>query len=350
VIATGRPQPAALSRRAFVLSALAASGCGILLSACNSAARPSPPTAAPASLSTLRIADAQVSGNFLPTYVAVDGGIFQSSGLEASLTVSQSSATMASLLAGQIDVAETSGAELVNALAGGADLVAVTTLVPVYPFRLFVQASIQQPDDLKGKTIGITSFGSAIDLATRVALSHMGLDPQKDVTLLPLSALSARTSAMLSGQIAGGLSLPPDWITLESAGLHSIFDLAEAGIATSVVMQIVPRSYVTDRRDLVQSFVDAIVRAIAREKRDEAFATAELQKRLNYDDAHGLKETYDFFANVVHPALPYPEVAQLQEAYDYAKQANPALGNVDLASAVDRSFVQSAATRGLQTA
>jgi ABC-type nitrate/sulfonate/bicarbonate transport system substrate-binding protein len=143
-----------LSRRAFLISALSASGSGILVSACSFAAPPAPPTAAPASLSTLRIADAQIAGNFLPTYIAVDGGIFQSSGLDVSLTLGQSSTTMASLLAGQIDVAETSGAELVNAVAGGADLVAVTTLVPVYPFRLFVQASIQQPDDLKGKPLG----------------------------------------------------------------------------------------------------------------------------------------------------------------------------------------------------
>jgi hypothetical protein len=112
----------------------------------------------------------------------------------------------------------------------------------------------------------------------------------------------------------------------------------------------VPRSYVTDRHDLVQRFVDAIVRAIAREKRDDAFATTELQKRLKYDDPHGLKETYDFFARVVHPALPYPDVAQLQEAYDYARQNNPAVANVNLASAIDRSFVQSAGARGLQTA
>ena len=305
---------------------------------------------APARPSSLRISDSQISGNFLPTYIAVDGGVFGANGLDASLTVGQSTATMASLLAGQIDVAETSGAELVNSLAGGADLVAITTLVPVYPFRLFVQSTIQQPDDLKGKTIGITSFGSAIDLATRVALTRMGLDPTRDVTLLPLSSLSARTSAMLSGQVAGGLSLPPDWITLQASGLHSVFDLAESGVATSVVMQIVQRSSITERRDIVQSFVDAIVQAIAREKRDEALATEELRKFLKYDDPPGLKETYDFYSQVVHPSLPYPDVAQLQEAYEYARQDNSAIANVNLADAVDQSFVQSAANRQLQTA
>lgn len=304
----------------------------------------------PASLTSLRISDSQVSGNFLPTYVALDGGVFRANGLDASLTVGQSTATMASLLAGQIDVAETSGPELLNSLAGGADLVAITTLVPVYPFRFFVQSSIQQPDDLKGKTIGITSFGSAIDLATRVALTRMGLDPKRDVTLLPLSSLSARTSAMLSGQVAGGLSVPPDWITLQANGLHSMFDLAESGVATSVVMQIVQRSSITDRREILQSFVDAIVQAIAREKRDESFAMEALRKFLKYDDPQGLKETYDFYSQVVHPSLPYPEVAQLQAAYEYARQDNPAIANVTLADAVDRSFVLSAAERQFQSA
>jgi NitT/TauT family transport system substrate-binding protein len=318
--------------------------------AASAAASQAASAAGPAGLTTVRISDAQLAGNFLPTYIALDGGMFRSNGLDASLTVGQSSATMASLLAGQIDVAETSGAELVNALAGGADLVAIATLVPVYPFRFFVQADVQQPDDLKGKTIGINNFGTAIDLATRIALTRMGLDPKRDVTLLPLSSVSARTSAMVTGQIAGGLSVPPDWITLEASGLHSIFDLTQAGVATSVVMQIVQRSNVTGRRDLVQRFVDAIVQAIVREKHDEAFATAELQKFLDYHDPRGLKETYDFFSQVVHPSLPYPDVAQLQEAYESAKRDNPTMPNVNLANAVDRSFVQSAADRGLHTA
>ena len=339
-----------LSRRALLRSAISVGGSAIVAAACGSLV--SIPRAtnapAPARLTSLRISDSQVSGNFLPTYIALDGGVFRANGLDASLTVGQSSATMASLLAGEIDVGETSGPELVNALAGGADLVAIATLVPVYPFRLFVQSSIQQPSDLKGQTVAITSFGSAIDLATRVALTRLGLDPKRDVTLLPLSSLSARTSALLSNQVAGGLSLPPDWITLEASGLHSIFDLAQSGVATSVVMQIVQRSDITDKRDIVQSFVDAIVQAIAREKRDEAFATEALRKYLKYDDAQGLKEAYDFYSQLVHPSLPYPEVAQLQEAYDYGKQDNPAIANVNLANAVDRSFVESAAKRGLQ--
>ena len=339
-----------LSRRQFLASVIAAMGGGILLSACSSAPAPAPPAATQPSLTPLHISASQVAANFLPTYVAVDGGIFRANGLDASLTNGQSSATMAALLAGQADVAETSGPELVNAAAGGAEVVAVTTLVPVYPFRLFVQQSIQEAADLKGKSIGITSFGSAIDLATRIALTRMGLDAQHDVTLIPLTTVNARTSAMLSGQIAGGLSLPPDWITLEASGLHSIFDLTEAGVSTSVVMQIVPRSYITERHDFVQRVVDSMVRAIAREKRDEAFATAELRQYLKYDDPHGLKETYDFFAQLVHPSLPYPDVAQLQDAYDYALQANPEVARVDLARAIDRSFVESAAARRLNTA
>jgi len=178
----------------------------------------------------------------------------------------------------------------------------------------------------------------------------MGLDPSHDVTLLPLSTASARTTAMLSGQIAGGLSLAPDWIVLEASGLHSLFDLAQAGLVTSVIMQIVHRSYATGQRDVVQRFVDAMVQAIFREKHDAAVATAALRKYLNYDDERGLKETYEFFSKGVHPSLPYPDVAQLQQAYESAKQDNPAVANVDLAMAVDRSFVQSAADRGLHGA
>jgi hypothetical protein len=52
----------------------------------------------------------------------------------------------------------------------------------------------------------------------------------------------------------------------------------------------------------------------------------------------------------VHPSRPYPDVAQLQQAYQSAKPDNPAVASGDLAKPVERSFVQSAADRGLHGA
>lgn len=340
---TSAQPPAAPSRAASTTAAASP------VPAAKPAVTPSAAASPAASLTSVTVSQAQVSGSFLPDYVALDGGIFRKNGLDVKLTVGQSNTTMAALLAGQVNIGQTGGPELLNAIAGGADLVAVATLVPVYPYRLFATKDIQKPSDLKGKKIGITNFGSTIDLATRLALTKLGVNPS-DVTFVPLSTVAARTAAMLSGQIAAGLSQPPDWIKLEAAGLHSILDLASSGIQTATVTAIVQRSYLTAERSVVQRFVDSLVSAIAREKHDPTFTTAELQKILKYNDPNGLKATYQFYSQNVHPALPYPDVAQLQVAYDQGKQKNPKMASVDLAKVVDRSFVQNAADRGLQNA
>jgi len=57
----------------------------------------------------------------------------------------------------------------------------------VWPFILQVPASIKTTDDLKGKKVGVSQFGSASDIATRVALRQLGLQPDQDVTIIQVA-------------------------------------------------------------------------------------------------------------------------------------------------------------------
>jgi NitT/TauT family transport system substrate-binding protein len=301
-----------------------------------------------AGLTPVNVSLSQTSGSFLPNWVALDAGLYEKNGLAVTQTVAESTSAMASLLSGQITFAESGGPELVNAVAGGADLVAVACLVPVYPYRLEAAPSITSPEDLRGTKIGITNFGSTIDIATRLCLSRMGLDPSSDVALVPLGSVSARTAALLSGQIAAGLSQPPDWLVLEAQGFHALFDMAAARLSTAVVSVIAQRSFVNGTREVVQRYVDALVQALAKEKSDREFTIGELRKLLNYDDPQGLAATYEYYSKEVHPELPYPDAAQLEEAVRSAQ--NPQVRELKLDTLIDRSFVQSAADRGLQKA
>src|SRR5206468_3251632 len=82
----------------------------------------------------------------------------------------------------------------------------VAQLAGVYPFVLEVAAKITSIADLKGKKIGVSSVGSSSDIATRAALKKLGLDPDKDVTIVPVGSAAQRTAAMLSGAIDAGVS------------------------------------------------------------------------------------------------------------------------------------------------
>src|SRR5581483_5191012 len=100
------------------------------------------------------------------------------------------------------------------------------------------------PEDLRGKKIGISEPGSSSDIATRTLLKRFNLDPDRDVTLVPVGSLANRTAALLSGAIDAGLDNPPGSVAQEAQGLHALIDLASLKIPASNNTVVMQRSFV----------------------------------------------------------------------------------------------------------
>src|SRR5437870_13873194 len=99
--------------------------------------------------------------DWMPWY-AFEKGIFKDNGLEVDLqSINGGTQTSAALLGGSIQIGQFGGAEALSANAGGADLVVVANLAPVYPYKLYVQKGIKTVADLKGKTIGVSNAGGS---------------------------------------------------------------------------------------------------------------------------------------------------------------------------------------------
>ncbi|MFI5267350.1 MAG: ABC transporter substrate-binding protein, partial [Chloroflexota bacterium] len=106
-----------------------------------------------------------------PNEAALAAGIFAKHNLNLDMRyIPQGATGMQVLLSGDTNVAELGGAEMVAAAAGGADIVIIANLEPVYPFKFEVTKDIQKPADLKGKKVGITTVGSVDDTSIRAAL------------------------------------------------------------------------------------------------------------------------------------------------------------------------------------
>lgn len=286
----------------------------------------------------------QVSATFLPVFYAQDAGLFKKNGLDLNLQLTQSAAGMAALLSGQIDMSAIGGTELLNAASQGGDVVALANIGPLWSYKLEVQPEIRAAADLKGKKIGITSFGSSVDIATRVALRTMGL-AATDVNILPLTSASARTEAMLNHAIDAGLSTPPDTLTLEAHGMHVLLDLASSGVPASNVLVVSKRSWISAHHNQAQAAIDALVQGLAGMKKDKSQAIAVLSKYTKYDDRQGLEATYDYYVNHVFPAVPLLTAEQFKDVMEYS--AEPKVKTYNVAASLDNSLVQSAVQRGL---
>lgn len=322
----------------FALAAiLAVVACGGTPSAGSSN---SGPTALTASYSEL------IPDEWAP-WAAADGGYFTKNNLNVTLTSIASATGVAALLSGQTQIAQLGGSEVLSAAAGGGDLVIVANLVPVYPYVFIVPSSITSPDQLKGKKVGISRKGGSADIATRAALTQMGLDPNKDVTIVETGSAANRVAALRSGAIQGGVSQPPESTKLVAAGFHVLLDMASQKVAAANTVVATTGAYLKDHKAVVQAYVDSLVQALARLRKDEAFADQVLTKWEKVTDTSTLGDTYKFYTQEVFPQYPFPRPEQYQPAIATLRSSNPKVASVDLAKLLDPSLVQSASDRKL---
>jgi NitT/TauT family transport system substrate-binding protein len=289
-----------------------------------------------------------ISTDDTASYVAVEDGIFAKHGLDVNAQlVAGGATTTAALLSGQIQIAQAGGSETLSAVANGADLVIVATLAGVYPYLFEVTPDIKTMEDVKGKKLGVSNIGGSADIALRVALRNAGIDPEKDVTIVPTGSAANRTAALQSGAIQGGMAGPPDSLSVEAIGLHPILDLASQHLPSANTVVVVQRSYATANHDVVQRYVDAIIEAMIRLKKDREGTIKILEKYYQNNDDHAMGIAYDFYANEVAQVLPYPKPEQFKDAIAALSPSNPKIADVDLGKLLDTSYVQNAADRGL---
>jgi NitT/TauT family transport system substrate-binding protein len=281
-------------------------------------------------------------------WYAFEKGIFTDNGLTVDLqSINGGAQTSAAMLANSIQIGQFGGAEALSANAGGADLVLVANLAPVYPYKLYAAKGITNIAGLKGKKVGVSNAGGSSDIATRAALKSAGLDPDKDVSIVAVGSHANRTAALLAGSIDAGVDDPPEDIELVKAGLTVLVDLAGQKLPAANTGVIVNRAYLSANKDTVQAYVDSLTIARAKMKNDKAGATAVLGKYFKLTDQTALDGAYDFFMNEVTTAYLFPDVGQFKDAVAILGPGNPNIAKVDLSKMVDRTFMQSAQDRKL---
>lgn len=357
--------------KAFVSQLASALTAVLALTACGSAAPPpagspgqaAPPSAASAAagsaaakpsagasagLTKIAVANSSTSASNLPSWVGRDTGIYEKNGLDIDFKLVQGgSTTTSSLLGGDVQIVMGGGSEAMAAAASGADLIIAGITVPTYTNLLEVPASVKTPPDLKGKTLAVPAARGTVDIATRVALKSLGLEPDKDVKINALGSVGAATTAIVSGAVDGGLVNPPDNLLVEAKGLHPLLNLSTANLPAASNSIYTLRSYAASHRDVVQRYVDGVVQSAARVNSDRAATIAALKKYLKMDDQKQLDATADFYTNGVFPVYPYPNAGNFKDAQQLIGQDNPKVLSFDVAKILDPSFVKSAEDRGV---
>lgn len=341
--ASAAPKPAA-STAASAAAKPATSG------GASTAAKPasgSPAPIATAKPGQIIMAYSEVVGVHAPEWAAAEDGTFQKNGLNVDVRLIESSLGVGAILSGQVQIGSMGGSEMLAADVNGADLVAYATLSPVYPYIFEAVQSIKTPQDLKGKKLGISRFGSSSDTATRVWLKSVGLDADKDVSLVQIGSLQARTAALQSGALDGAMASATDAARLEANGLHPLVNLAEAKLPAVNDCIIASRPWVAANHDTMQKFIDSVITDIPKVKSDRNFTYDVFRKYLKENDPTQLKIDYDFYVGQSLPDQPYATVDGFKDAISTLAVQNPKATGFDASKVIDQSFVKSALDRGL---
>jgi len=169
----------------------------------------------------IRIAVPSKSLVFLPLYIGVAQRHFQSEGHNPRVILMQSSLAMSALVSGEIDYATSFGSGI-RAAVSGLPVRGVAVYMKTTPFFLIANPAIGSVRDLKGKKIGITSFGSATHATARAVLRLQQMDPHKDVTFVAMGTEPTFFAALMNGAIDASVLTPPYDARAKLAGYREL--------------------------------------------------------------------------------------------------------------------------------
>jgi NitT/TauT family transport system substrate-binding protein len=294
----------------------------------------------PACAQPVRIAVGAASVASLPTWVAQDGGYFAREGVPAELIyIRGGPQTMSALISGEVPFAQIYGGALVAAGLTGADVVIVAGLINQPFFSIITAKGIDKPEDLRGKKIGISTFGSATDFALRLALKKWGIKADSEVSILQMRGVPEILPAMASGALHGGVMSPPTNMIAIRAGFKELAYLPQIGISFQHTSLATTRRYLEKNRPTALKVMRAYNGAIERIKSDKAYTLKTLSKYMSTND----NVVLDYSYNVGQPLFrtpPYPTLEGIQAALDFLAEKDPKTKQAQPKDFVDLSLLQ----------
>jgi ABC-type nitrate/sulfonate/bicarbonate transport system substrate-binding protein len=281
---------------------------------------------------------AAISGPHAVLWMAREAGLFEKNGLRTDVAYIRSGSTMSqTLVAGEIQLAQMGGPAMLAAGVAGMDVTFVAVALNTTP--IVIMGNVAKIEDLKGKAVGITRFGSNTDIAARYAIRKAGLQPEKDVALVQLEDYPGIMGGIASGRIAAGALADPFTDAAKKLGYKEIADIAAMGLEFPFVGIAAKKSYIKDNVDTVQRFVRAYTEAIALYKNNRDLAMKVTSKYTAIKDAAILASTVDFYAPKLQ-RVPYPTVGGLKFVLDQVGVRDPRAKNFSPETFMDLRFVK----------
>jgi NitT/TauT family transport system substrate-binding protein len=288
----------------------------------------------------VRIAYGSVSVQSGLVWIGKDKGLFAKYGLAPEIIyIPGGSTNIQVLVSGSLDFSQLTGAPGAAANLAGADIVYTAAFVDKLNYQLVTRPEIKNPEQLKGKKLGVSRFASSADFGLRAMLKRLGVDPAREVTILQIGDEPARLAALKSGNIDGTVMNAPFGVEAERLKLYVLADAVKMEIPFLGTGLLASKKFLDQHEAMTLNLMRAFLEAIKILKTDREYSIKAMSQFTRLGNLKAVEEGYDYFKNAL-PNVPYPSLEGMQAVVAQLAETNPKARQVDARSYISDRYLK----------
>lgn len=298
-----------------------------------------PAALAQAPLERLRLTYSAIGGSQASVWVPYEAGIFRRHGLDVELLYVGGGGRAAQVVqSGEVPIGIFTGGAVVNAHLAGGDLVVIASSMNAMTFVVMARPEIKRVEDLKGKRVGVSRFGSATDFGLRYAEEKWPVKRQKDFAVLQMGGVTDVYNALRAGTLDAAVINAELAILGRREGFRELTDISKLGVNFPTSSIVTTRSYIKRNENTVRKFVRAFVEGVHYAKTQRAATINVMKKYLRSSDTAMFDELYDLYILRNIPNIPRPSPESLKTVMDQMVETDPRVAGLKPEQFIDARF------------
>ncbi len=297
--------------------------------------------AAQSPLEKLRLTYSAIGGSQASVWIPYEAGIFRKHGLEVELLYVGGGGRAAQVVqSGEVPVGIFTGGAVINSNLAGGDLVMIASSMNVMTFAVVARPEIRSVEELKGKKIGISRFGSATDFGLRYAEAQWPVKRQRDFAVIQMGGMPEQLTALRTKALDAAVLNAELTIVARKEGFRELTNLAKVGLNFPTSSIVTTRSFIKRNENTVRKFIRAYVEGVHYGKTHRSFGVQVLKKYLRNEDTAFVNDLYDLYILQNIPQIPRPSPEALQTVLDQMAESDSRVANLRPEQFIDARFFQ----------
>jgi NitT/TauT family transport system substrate-binding protein len=277
----------------------------------------------------INVCYSSIAATSITTWVPKEAGIYKKYGLDVSIIYVAGAQAITTLVSGDTQIVQGSGAAAALSRLSGSDAIVIGTTINVIPMSLVTTPDIATPQDLKGKTFGVSRFGSLTDLGLRKAVAEFGLDPNKDIKMIQTGGVPEILLFMQQGVVKGGLISSPTLEKAKEFGYKEFMNLADLKYRYPGTALVTTDSFIRSRPQTLNRFLKATLEGIKYAKTNPDFTIRVLGKYTRNTDTKLLASAFKSYVLGYIRDVPTVTLPEMEAVMEDIAMRNPKAKGVD---------------------